>query len=197
MPRKTSGTYGRSRGGEEDQRAEVGSALVGESAGSVDESTNTVGLDGGADEGSAPGGGGRGGLLRLEELLLGVGGLSLAVGVAEDRAEDGKGDGVVVDGAEGDRGGLDGREVCRRSEVSLVILLQWCALRRWTRTAAVVMSQQTRSFQPWTRMRHWGAGKRTVKSGHFGCCVGDEGCGVCVDVDVFGDGKEEEEETGR
>lgn len=46
-------------------------------------------------------------------------------------------------------------------------------------------------------MRHWEAGKRTVKSGHFGCCVGDEGCGVCVDVNVFGDGKEEEEETGR
>lgn len=104
-------SYGRSRAGEEDQAAEVGGALVGESTSGVDESTDTVRLDGRADEGSAPGGSGRGGLLGLEELLLGVGGLGLAVGVAEDGAEDGKGDGVVVDGAEGDRGGLNGREV--------------------------------------------------------------------------------------
>ena len=112
--------YGRSGGGEEDQRSEVGGALVGESASGVDEGTDTVGLDGGADEGSTPGSGGGGGLLGLEELLLGVGGLGLAVGVAEDGAEDGKGDGVVVDGAEGDSGGLNGREVCR-SEVLVVL----------------------------------------------------------------------------
>lgn len=107
-------TYGRSRAGEEDQAAEVGGALVGESAGGVDEGTNTVGLDGRADEGSTPGGGGRGSLLGLEELLLGVGGLGLTVGVTEDGAKHGKGDGVVVDGAEGDRGGLNGRKVWRR-----------------------------------------------------------------------------------
>lgn len=107
-------TYRRSRAGEEDQAAEVGGALVGESASGVDEGTNTVRLDSRADEGSTPGGGGRGGLLGLEELLLGVGGLGLTVGVAEDGAENGKGDGVVVDGAEGDRGGLNGREVWRR-----------------------------------------------------------------------------------
>jgi hypothetical protein len=106
--------YGRSGGGEEDQRSEVGGALVGESASGVDEGTDTVGLDGGADEGSTPGSGGGGSLLGLEELLLGVGGLGLAVGVAEDGAEDGKGDGVVVDGAEGDSRGLNGREVCRK-----------------------------------------------------------------------------------
>ena len=114
-------TYGRSRAGEEDQAAEVGGALVGESTSGVDEGTDTVGLDGGADEGSTPGSGGGGSLLGLEELLLGVGGLGLAVGVAEDGAEDGKGDGVVVDGAEGDSGGLNGREVCR-SEVLEVVL---------------------------------------------------------------------------
>ena len=105
-------TYGRSRAGEEDQAAEVGGALVGESASGVDEGTDTVGLDGRADEGGTPGSGGGGSLLRLEELLLGVGGLSLAVGVAEDRAEDSEGDGVVVDGAERDGRWLDRRKVC-------------------------------------------------------------------------------------
>ena len=112
--------YGRSGGGEEDQRSEVGGALVGESASGVDEGADTVGLDGGADEGSTPGSGGGGSLLGLEELLLGVGGLGLAVGVAEDGAEDGEGDGVVVDGAEGDSGGLNGREVGK--EDMLVVL---------------------------------------------------------------------------
>ena len=112
--------YRRSGGGEEDQRSEVGGALVGESAGGVDEGTDTVGLDGGADEGSTPGSGGGGSLLGLEELLLGVGGLGLTVGVAKDGAEDGKGDGVVVDGAEGDSGGLNGREVWR-DEMSVVL----------------------------------------------------------------------------
>lgn len=104
-------TYGRSRAGEEDQGAEVSGALVGESASGVDEGTNTVGLNGRADEGSTPGGGGGGSLLGLEELLLGVGGLGLAVGVTEDGAKNGKGDGVVVDRAEGDGRGLDGGKV--------------------------------------------------------------------------------------
>jgi hypothetical protein len=113
-------TYGRSRAGEEDQAAEVGGALVGESASGVDEGTNTVGLDGGADEGSAPGSGGGGSLLGLEELLLGVGGLGLTVGVTKDGAKHGKGDGVVVDGAEGDRRGLNGREVWKKC-MSVVI----------------------------------------------------------------------------
>jgi hypothetical protein len=112
-------TYRRSRGGEEDQAAEVGGALVGESASGVDEGTDTVRLDGGADEGSTPGRGGGGSLLGLEELLLGVGGLGLTVGVTEDGAEHSKGDGVAVDGAEGDRGGLDGREVWRRSVLAM------------------------------------------------------------------------------
>ena len=113
-------TYGRSGGGSEDQTTEVGSALVREGTGGVEQSTNTVGLEGRAGKGSTPGSGGRSSLLGLEELLLGVGSLGLTVGVAEDGAEDGKGDGVVVDGAEGDSGGLNGREVCK--EGMLVVL---------------------------------------------------------------------------
>lgn len=38
----------------EDQRTKVGSSLVGQSAGSVDESANTVGLDTGAEDGASP-----------------------------------------------------------------------------------------------------------------------------------------------
>ena len=113
-------SYRGSRAGEEDQRAEVGSALVRESASGVDEGTDTVRLDGRADEGSTPGRGGRGSLLGLEELLLGVGGLGLTVGVTEDGAEDSKGDGVAVDGAEGDRGGLNGREVWRNRTLAMI-----------------------------------------------------------------------------
>jgi hypothetical protein len=47
-------TYGRSGGSEEDQRAEVGGALVGEGTGGVDQSTNTVCLDGRTDDGATP-----------------------------------------------------------------------------------------------------------------------------------------------
>ena len=104
-------TYGRSSGSEEDQRAEVSSALVGEGAGGVDESTNTVRLDGRADDGATPRGSGGGSLLGVEVLLLGVGLLRTAVGVTENGAEDGKGDSVVEGRAEGDGRGLDGRKV--------------------------------------------------------------------------------------
>jgi len=44
----------RSRASEENQGAEVGSTLVAESASSIDQSTNTVGLDGRANKGSSP-----------------------------------------------------------------------------------------------------------------------------------------------
>ena len=97
--------------GEEDQRAEVRSTLVAKRASGIDEGTNTVRLDGRPDEGGTPCGGGGGGLLGLEELFLGVGGLCLAVCLAEHRAEDGEGGGVVEDGAERDGRRLDGREV--------------------------------------------------------------------------------------
>ncbi len=104
-------THRWSRAGEEDQATEVCSALVAERAGGVDERTHTVRLDGGADEGCAPCGGSGGSLLRLEELFLGVGGLGLTVGLAEERAEDGEGCRVVEDGAERNGGWLDRGEV--------------------------------------------------------------------------------------
>jgi hypothetical protein len=104
-------TYGGSGGSEEDQGTEVSSTLVGESSGSVDQSTDTVGLDTRAEDGATPRRGGGGGLLAVEVLLLGVGLLRAAVGVTEDGAEDSEGDGVVEGRAESNGRGLDGREV--------------------------------------------------------------------------------------
>lgn len=43
-------TYRGSSRGEEDQRAEVSSTLVGKSTSSVDQSTDTIGLDGRAED---------------------------------------------------------------------------------------------------------------------------------------------------
>ena len=104
-------TYGRSSGSEEDQGAEVSSALVGEGAGGVDQSTNTVRLDGSADNGATPFGSDGGTILAAQELLLGVGLLYAVVCFTEDGAEDSQGDGVVESRAESDGRGLDGREV--------------------------------------------------------------------------------------
>jgi hypothetical protein len=95
------------RGSKEDQRAEVSSALVGQSASGIDQSTNTVCLDGRAGDGGTPSGGGRGSLLGLDELLLRVGGLGAVVGITEDWAEDGKGSGVVENRAKSDGRWLD------------------------------------------------------------------------------------------
>ena len=102
----------RSRAGEEDQATHVCRALVAQRARGIEQRTHAVRLDGGADEASAPCRRGGGSLLRLEELLLGVGGLGLAIGLAEDGAEDRERGGVREDSADGDGGGLDGREVC-------------------------------------------------------------------------------------
>lgn len=107
-------TYRGSGASHEDQGAHVGGALVAHRAGGIEEGTDTVRLNAGADEGGAPCSSGGGGLLALEELLLGVSRLGLAVGVAEDWAEDGEGDGVVEDGAEGDGRWLDRWEVCEQ-----------------------------------------------------------------------------------
>ena len=104
-------TYAGNRAGHEDQTAEIGSTGIGQGASGVHQSANAIGLDGGPDDGRTPGGGGAGGLLGLEELFLGVGGLGAVVGVAEDRSEDGKGGGVVEDGADGDGRGLHGWEI--------------------------------------------------------------------------------------
>ena len=104
-------THARSSSSSEDETTEVGSALVAQSTGSVDESADTVRLHGRADERGSPGGADGSGLLGLEELLLRVGLLRLAVGLAKDGAEDGEGGGVVEDGAERDGRGLDGWEI--------------------------------------------------------------------------------------
>jgi hypothetical protein len=82
------GEEGGSRRGGEDETTEVRGALVAESTSSVDESTNTVGLKRGSNQRGTPGDGSRGGLLGLEELLLGVGELGALVGLAEDGGQD-------------------------------------------------------------------------------------------------------------
>lgn len=107
----TKATYRGSGAGKEDECSEVSGALVGQSAGGVDQSTNTVSLNSGSDERGAPGKASRGGLARLEKLLLGVGGLGLAVGVTEQGGQDGEGSDVVEDGAEGDGRRLDRGQV--------------------------------------------------------------------------------------
>lgn len=105
-------TYRWSRRGGEDQSTEVRSALVGESASGLEQSSDTVRLERRAGQGSSPGGASRGSLLGLEELLSRVGGLGLAVALAEDWAEDGERGDVVEDGAERDGRWLDWWEVC-------------------------------------------------------------------------------------
>jgi hypothetical protein len=101
-------TYRGSGRSEEDQRAEVSSTLVGESTSGVDQSTDTVCLDGRADDGASPGSSGGSGLLAVEVLLLGVSLLRAAVGITEDGAEHSEGDGVVEGRAKSDGRGLDG-----------------------------------------------------------------------------------------
>lgn len=81
-------TYCGRRGGEENEATEVGSTLVAKGGSSVEESTDTVGLEAGADKGSAPGDGRRSSLLGTEELLLGVGSLGALVGLAEEGSKD-------------------------------------------------------------------------------------------------------------
>ncbi|KAI6763737.1 hypothetical protein HG530_007526 [Fusarium avenaceum] len=103
-------TYTGSGGSKEDERSEVSSALVAQGASGVDESTDTVGLESRASEGRTPGESSTGSLLGADELLLGVGGLSALVGLAEDGGEDGELNTVVESSAQGDSGGLDGGE---------------------------------------------------------------------------------------
>jgi hypothetical protein len=134
-------TYGRSSGGEEDQGTEVSSALVGEGTGGVDQSTNTVRLDGRADNGATPRSGGGGSLLAVEVLLLGVGLLRAAVCVTEDGTEDSQGDGVVEGRAESDGRGLDGGKVC---SIGLAIVRCVTQLtRRYTLAVKQVSSRLT------------------------------------------------------
>jgi hypothetical protein len=81
-------TYRRSRGSEEDQTAQVRSALVAESSSSVDESTDTVRLQRRSNQRRTPRHGRRRSLPRSDELLLGVGHLSTLVGLPEQRRQD-------------------------------------------------------------------------------------------------------------
>ena len=78
-------------GSEKDQCSEVSGALVRESTGGVDEGADAVGAQARADKGRAPGNACRAGLLRLEELLGGVGVLGALEGVTEDGLEDYRG----------------------------------------------------------------------------------------------------------
>lgn len=104
-------TYRRGSRSHEDERAKVSSALVAERACRVDQGSNTIRLDRGADERRAPGRSRSGSFLGLEELFFGVGFLGTAVGLAEEGSHDGEGGDMVEDGAERDGGGLDGWEV--------------------------------------------------------------------------------------
>ena len=99
------------RRGEEDQTTEIGGALVRQCASCVDQSANTVGLNGRANERGTPRSGSRSGLLGLEEFLLGVSRLGLSVDITEQWAEDGERGDVVENGAQCDGRGLDRREV--------------------------------------------------------------------------------------
>lgn len=112
--RKVKFAYAWSGAGEEDQAAEVGGALVAEGSGGIDQSSDAIGLNGTADKGGSPGSGSAGGLLGLEELFLGVGGLSTVVRVTEDRAKDRKRDSVAVDSTKSNRTRLHRWQVCER-----------------------------------------------------------------------------------
>lgn len=110
-----------SAGRGEDESAEVGSALVAESASGVDESTDTVGLEGGTDESAAPCGDSTSGLAGTGKLLLAVGYLGALVSLAEERGEDGELGGLVEDGAKGDGGRLNWGKIVKRHVCGLVV----------------------------------------------------------------------------
>lgn len=104
-------TYARSGASKEDQRSEVGSSLVCQGTGSINEGSNTIGLESASDDRAAPGSDSTAGLLGLKEFLLCVGGLSTVVGVTEDRGEDAERGSVSEDCAKGDSRRLNRREV--------------------------------------------------------------------------------------
>ena len=104
-------TYTRCRAGHEDQATEISGSLVAQGPCGVDESSDTVRLDGAANDGGTPGSGGTSGLLALEKFFLGVRGLRTVVSVSEHRSEDSERGGVVEDGAHGNSRGLDGWEI--------------------------------------------------------------------------------------
>ncbi len=104
-------TYAGRGAGHEDQTTEIAGTGVGQGAGSVHQRADAISLNGGADEGRAPGGSSTRGFLGLEELLLGIRGLGAVVGLTENGGENGEGGGVVENGADGDGRRLDGWEI--------------------------------------------------------------------------------------
>jgi hypothetical protein len=104
-------TYARSRASKEDQRSKVGSSLVCQGTGSIDEGSNTISLESASDDRATPSSNSTAGLLGLNELFLCVGGLSTVVGVTEDRGEDAERGSVSEDCAKGDSRRLNRREV--------------------------------------------------------------------------------------
>lgn len=98
-------------GGHKDQASQVSGTLIAECAGSIDQGSDTIGLNGRAYEGRTPACGGGGSFPALEEFFLAVCGLGPVVGVTKQRGKDaGRGD-LVEDHAEGDGRRLDRREV--------------------------------------------------------------------------------------
>jgi len=89
----------RSSRSKEDQRPQISSTLIAESTCGIDQGTNTIGLDGGADERATPSCGGGRGFLGLDELLSTVGLLRAAVCLAEEGSHDCEGGGMVENGA--------------------------------------------------------------------------------------------------
>lgn len=97
----------------EDQTSQISGPLVTQCASGVDQSTDTIGLDGTANEGRTPGRCSASGLFRLKELLLGVCGLSTLIGVTEDWGEDCERGGVVENGTKGNGRRLNRWEICK------------------------------------------------------------------------------------
>lgn len=104
-------TYAWSRASEEDQCSEISSTLIAQGTGSINQSSNTVSLNGTANERATPSSGSTGSLLRLDEFLLGVGGLGAVVGVTEDWGQNTQGGSVGEKCSQGNGRGLNGGEV--------------------------------------------------------------------------------------
>jgi hypothetical protein len=134
--------------GGKDERAEVGRALVAEGAGCVDQGAHAIGLQGRAEERGAPGDGCAGGLLRAEELLLGVGLLGSLVGCAEERGENGELGRLVEAEAEGDGRGLNGGKILGG--------VSWC-------DCVIVDGEDLESAGNRVGERNWGRASLTVQ----------------------------------
>ncbi len=107
--------YAWCRASHEDQTPKICGPLVAQCPSGIDKSTDPVRLDSAPDEGRAPGSGGAGCFLGLQEFLFGVGGFGALVGVTKDWRENCEGGAVVEERTQGNGRGLDGWEVCERA----------------------------------------------------------------------------------